>query len=124
MLALVKTPRIELSLAGNNKGINEIIKYLQKEYQVEVLVDSENIIDEAINVFDSELFADIKPGEMVASYRLKHGLTQKELAEKSGITQTNISAYESGKRNLTRKAAEKLATALGENADKFFMIKK
>ncbi|MBQ9788997.1 MAG: helix-turn-helix transcriptional regulator [Lentisphaeria bacterium] len=61
---------------------------------------------------------------MVASYRLKHGLTQKELAEKSGITQTNISAYESGKRNLTRKAAEKLANALGENADKFFMAKK
>ncbi len=56
---------------------------------------------------------------MLAGYRHKHGVSQEELAEKSGITQSVISAYESGKRKITMRAAIKLGRALGEAPEKF-----
>ena len=49
---------------------------------------------------------------VLAGYRLKAGLTQKRLAELSGIRQTVISEYETGKRVLTMAAAKKFAPRL------------
>ena len=49
---------------------------------------------------------------VLAGYRRKAGLTQKRLAELSGIRQTVISEYETGKRVLTMEAAKKLAPHL------------
>lgn len=44
--------------------------------------------------------------------RIKCGLTQKELAKKCGIKQSNISRLESGKANPTIKFLQKIAKAL------------
>ena len=40
-------------------------------------------------------------------------ITQRELAEKSGITEASISRYFSGERSPNIKNAEKMASALG-----------
>lgn len=40
-------------------------------------------------------------------------ITQRELAEKSGITESSISRYFNGERNPNIKNAEKMASALG-----------
>lgn len=54
----------------------------------------------------------ITPGEMLKTLRELQGLTQKELAEKTGVGQPNISAMESNSRNIGRERALILAKAL------------
>jgi len=44
--------------------------------------------------------------------RIKAGLQQEQLAEKSGVLQCTISRYENGKQDITIATAKKLANAL------------
>ena len=118
MLAVVKTPRIELSLAGNESAVADLLKYLRARYSVAVLSESE---DESVNAFTTPFWQETTSGDLLQGFRLKHGLSQAELAEKSGIGQTVISAYENGKRKLSRRAAIKIGAALGEAPEKFFV---
>jgi DNA-binding XRE family transcriptional regulator len=55
----------------------------------------------------------ISSANSLKAYRLREGLTQKELADKSGIAQANISAMEKGRRPIGLEAAKTLADALG-----------
>ena len=75
---------------------------------------------EYVDVFKTDYWKNVKPGDLLAGTRLKHELTQEQLAEKSGIHQVVISAYETGRRKLSRRAAIKLAKAMGEEPDSFF----
>ena len=54
-----------------------------------------------------------QPSAALRAYRKRLGLTQRELAKKSGIPQPHIAAMESGKRPIGLIAAKKLALALG-----------
>jgi transcriptional regulator with XRE-family HTH domain len=54
----------------------------------------------------------ISPGEMLKAIRELQELSQKELSELTGIPQSNISAIESGHRQLGRERALLLANAL------------
>lgn len=54
--------------------------------------------------------------------RIEYGLTQKELAKKCGIKQSNISRLESGKANPTIKFLQKIAKAM--DADLFIEFRK
>ncbi len=124
MLAVVKEPRIEISFAGSLENISEVLGYLRSRYEVDVLnyepsFDDDG--DEKINVFESDFWKETAyPGSIAAGARLKHQLTQAQLAEMTGIAQPTIAAYESGKRPLSRKAAIKIGEALGEDPEKFF----
>lgn len=55
-------------------------------------------------------------GTRIAEARQRSGLSQAELGEKSGIAQTQISRYESGRAVPRRDALMKLAEALGVHA--------
>ncbi len=46
------------------------------------------------------------PGIVLAGSRIKEGLTQKQLAEITGIPQSHISAMENGKRSIGKKRAK------------------
>lgn len=48
------------------------------------------------------------------------GLTLAEISRRAGISYNTLWYYKSGKRNLTIKAAKKLATALGIDWKEFF----
>lgn len=50
---------------------------------------------------------------MVRAWREYLGLTQKEVAEKMGITRAALSHMESGEKKLRKTTLEKLAAALG-----------
>ena len=76
--------------------------------------------EEYVDVFKTDYWKNVKPGDLLAGTRLKHELTQEQLAEKSGIHQVVISAYETGRRKLSRRAAVRLAAAMGEEPDSFF----
>lgn len=118
MLAVVKTPHTEISINGD--GAASILEYLKKQFTVEVLLFDES--DETlVNVRDTDYWrTQVTPGSLLMGFRLKHDLTQSDLAERSGISQVMVSDYETGKRKLTLKAATKFSKALGEDPDKFF----
>ena len=53
-----------------------------------------------------------KVGNLLAGYRLKEGLTQKQLGEKAGIKQNMVSDYENGKRTITKAMAKRFEEIL------------
>lgn len=56
-------------------------------------------------------------------YREKLGLSQEELAEKSGVSRTTISDLENNKKEVTTNITlEKLAEALGKKVSTIFFI--
>ena len=126
MLALVKTPRIELTLnSPNEEDVLEFLNNMRKFYAITVMTPREEVAiqedDEASVPFrETEFWKETTPGDLLAGIRLMHRLTQKQLAEMSGIHKVAISDYETGRRKLTKKAAFRLATAMGENPDHFF----
>ena len=120
MLAVVKEPRIEISISGASGHVKDFLDFIRAHYQVSVLSDNLSSDEESVNAFETDFWKQTTPGDLLQGFRLKHGFSQKALAEKSGIPQTVISACENGKRKLTRRTAVKLANALNEKPEKFF----
>ncbi|WP_100627015.1 helix-turn-helix domain-containing protein [Algoriphagus formosus] len=56
-----------------------------------------------------------KFGQRLRVLRKDKGLSQEELAEKSGLNRPYISAIEQGKRNVSLEVMEKLAEAMSLN---------
>jgi len=122
MLAVVKEPHIELFLGGKPEEVNEFLSFVRKRYSVEVLnpMDDSDDDDVAVDITTTDWWKEnATPGHFLAGHRLHHELTQKQLSEKCGISSTSISAYENGKRKITRRVAIRIANALGEDPDKF-----
>lgn len=66
----------------------------------------------AREAFENELKADVLACKFKELRKKKH-LTQKQLAEKTGMGKEQISKIENGKFNLTLSSMNKIATALG-----------
>ena len=63
-------------------------------------------------------------GQRIKQLRVMKGLTQEELAEKSGVSRGTISALENGiDRTTTSKTLVKLAQALDTTVDRIFFTK-
>jgi transcriptional regulator with XRE-family HTH domain len=54
-------------------------------------------------------------GSAVKTARLEKGLSQEQLAAKSGLDRTYISGVERGARNPSLKSAQRIANALGKS---------
>jgi len=109
MLAVVKKPSIELSLSG--EGSTQIINWIRKKYDVTILSGEED----TINIENTDFYRDMnnnRVGNLLEALRLKAGLTQKQLAEKTGIRQSLISDFEHGRRKISEDIAGRLAEAL------------
>lgn len=52
-------------------------------------------------------------GGIIREARVQKGLTLKELAERTGVTESTFSRYESGKQNPPFEQMQKIAEALG-----------
>lgn len=61
-----------------------------------------------------------KFGNRLKNLRKEKGLSQEELALKSGLNRPYISGIEQGKRNVSLEVMEKLAEALGVEIGEFF----
>ena len=55
----------------------------------------------------------LEPGHQVARLRMKRGITQAQLAESVGTTQSAIARLESGKRDPSLSYLRKVLAALG-----------
>jgi len=71
-----------------------------------------NEID-ALEFLDELISIDITPGLVIRARRESLGLTQKEVAEMTGLKTTFLSAVENNKRNIGVQTAQKLAAAIG-----------
>ena len=116
MLALVKKPRIEISLQGEN--VDELIEWISKKFEVSILTSTKS---ESIAIEDTDFYKEMQSnriGNLLAGARLKAGLSQAQLAEKLGIRQNMISDYERGKRRLSPAMAKRIAEILQINVDR------
>ena len=124
MLAVVKEPHIEISLGGMKSEIMALLQFISSRYAVEVLSQYEDDADdddEYVNIRDTEWWQiNNTPGHVLEGYRLKHDMTQEQLAKKSGICSTVLSAYENNRRKISRRTAIRLARALGEDENTFY----
>jgi DNA-binding XRE family transcriptional regulator len=102
MLAVVKKPHTEIELHG--RGADKILDFLRQRFSVEVVEDS-------VPVRETDWWKKNKH-RILAGFRHKVGLTQKELASLSGIRQSLLSEYENDKRPMTLKTAVRLAKFL------------
>ena len=110
MLALVKKPRIEISLHGEQ--INELIEWIAKKFEINILTSDDS---ESIAVEETDFWKEMQSnriGNLLAGARLKANLSQVQLAQKLGIRQNMISDYERGKRKLSSTMAERIAKVL------------
>lgn len=62
-------------------------------------------------------------GANLKAARLKAGLTQAELAERSGLLQQYVSLVESGRQNVTLTTAQALANVVGQKVSNMLLIK-
>ena len=59
-------------------------------------------------------------GENIRKYRTETGITQEELALRSGLSQGYVNQLEYGKRKYTQKSLELIANALSRPVKEFF----
>lgn len=79
--------------------------FLKEQSEDDELVKWEALAKERIEKYK-------KAGLVLRGMRYREGLSQIQLAEKSGVTQNEISNIENGKRTVGRKIAEKLTKVL------------
>ena len=68
--------------------------------------------DETRSISDYDIFGEIR--EQIIGARIEAGMTQRDLAEKSDLTQSNISNIEKGSNRPTIATLKKIADALGK----------
>ena len=116
MLALVKKPRIEISLQGEK--VDELIEWISKKFEVSILT-SEN--SESVAIEETDFWKEMQSnrvGNLLSAARLKANMSQSQLAEKLGIRQNMISDYERGKRRLSSAMAKRIAKILKIKVDR------
>jgi transcriptional regulator with XRE-family HTH domain len=63
--------------------------------------------------FDT-VYGVIAPGELIKHRRIRHGLSQRELAYRAGTSQSAISRVESGEEDVTWKRLRSILVAMGD----------
>ena len=116
MLALVKKPRIEISLQGEH--VNELIDWISKKFEVNILSSEDS---ESMAIEETDFWKEMQSnriGNLLSAARLKANLSQSQLADKLGIRQNMISDYERGKRRLSPAMAKRIAEFLHLKVDR------
>lgn len=95
-------------------GSNLILPIIRKAYpDIKIYYDNDSIPVEESSVYEEGKAYLAEPGMKLFAYRSKLGLTQKSLAEQSGVKREAISLIENGKRPIGLNVAKKLAAPLG-----------
>jgi DNA-binding XRE family transcriptional regulator len=117
---------------------NDLFQLAKDLIRADTLEDWESIYaamneildQDRVQVQEIDLPAEPQPGpglqswidfvsEKIRKFRRQAGLTQEELAEKSGLPQSHISRLEGGKHSPSRATLEKIAAALGVELKEF-----
>ena len=106
------TYKVVIEMPGKEKGLSFVpAKHLQKlEAFLEKYSESDSLSWEELAKDDIAKYG--KAGIVLRGVRYREGLSQKELAKRTGISQENISKMENGQRPIGEKVAKKLAKVL------------
>lgn len=118
MLAVAKAPHIELSFKGPKEVLFDIVERLKGAYPVQA-VESEDW-------FETDLYKKIKArvhgGTCLRTDLFNAGVSQKVLAEATGIPQPHISQMISGKRPINPESAAKLGKYFNRPAKRYRVL--
>lgn len=122
MLVVAKTPLIRVEVFG--EGMADLAAILKKALPgVSITPEADGESEEFIDIFETEWFNSLRdtarPADSVRIKRENAGMTQADLALKTGISVTNISAIENGKRPIGVITAKKLSSALDVDYRRF-----
>jgi HTH-type transcriptional regulator/antitoxin HigA len=109
-----KTTRPGVILRFRPRTPSRIIKHIEQEYR-EYLVDAD---DDELVVFEEtdlarKIDARMTPGKYLKNLREANGLTQQDIANKTGHRPAYVSDMENDRRAISRKTARKLAEVFG-----------
>jgi hypothetical protein len=108
----------ELTKTRRTRAGNEQLRFLGPRGKRDEAVDALKVlgfvdISDAVSWREAFPYTDEQlPGVVLAGARGKEGLTQRELAELTGIPQWHISEMENGKRPVGKELAKRLGKAL------------
>lgn len=118
MSAAEKTPLIKIEVSKGRKRKLYLVSQADATAIEAVLarMDERTSDDDFIDA--GELFPHLKdpvkgPAASFLGIRLRHGFTQKQMAEKIGVTQSDVSKMEKGERPIGKKLAIRIGHALG-----------
>jgi ribosome-binding protein aMBF1 (putative translation factor) len=106
-----KARRIDVSIQG--MGLEEIKKALARTLPEAVIIDDDEAVEWERTALAKEIRMKKTPGKLLMAYRERAGLSVVELANKTGIKYTNISAMEHDTRIIGLSMAKRLGAALG-----------
>lgn len=105
------------SVASNLENIHRLERLTVEE--LEYL----DVLKHLIEVYEdraiSKVFPTVDPLQALQRLMREHGLTQSDIIEISGEYKTNVSAFLSGTRNISRSVAQKLAERFNVSPDLF-----
>jgi len=112
MSGAVKMRRIEIAIRSGTKRKLFLVSE-EKAQAIETLLKDSPEEKESELIDIGEVFPDLNNPEKLPSItfrgiRAKTGLTQKEVAERLGITQAEVSKIEGGKRAIGKALAKKI----------------
>ena len=123
MSEAVKMPLIKIQI---NEGKKRKLYLVGKEaaHAVETILDQLNESGDSGSISALELFPDLKDpmktaGIALRGVRLRLELNQKQMAEKIGIAQGDVSKIEKGERPVGKKLAMRIGKALGVDYKRF-----
>ena len=109
--------QIDISIKGT--GVQLVKDLVLQHYPQARIRNVEETDDELKKREDIKLYKDLKskitPGDRLAGYRCRAGLSITELAKLTGISHTNISAMEANRRVIGLRVAQKLVKFLNCN---------
>jgi DNA-binding XRE family transcriptional regulator len=105
---------LEARFIGSREKIGKLREYARK-IGVQDATDTVSIEEAFPGYADNPL------GLALRGARYREGLTQRQLAESTGIPQRHISEMESGKRQIGRERAKKIAEALNVSDYRVFL---
>ena len=117
MLAVAKTPLIEFSFKGTKDALLDIVERLKGAYPIQ-LVNSRSV-DWKSSSLNAKIQARMHGGSFVRIDLFNAGMTQKALADSTGILQPHISQMIAGKRPVSLENAKKFAKVFGRNAKRY-----
>jgi DNA-binding XRE family transcriptional regulator len=122
MSAPAKTPLIKIKVSDGNKTKLYLVPK-KAAHAVEALLDQLDESDTE-SIPAGEIFPQLNdptktPGIALRGVRLRLELTQKEMAEKIGVNQGDLSKMEKGARPIGKKLAMRIGKALGIDYRRF-----
>lgn len=94
---------------------DHLVLYLKSAFPdvKEVKDDDDELVEWNSTDLAKEIRDETTPAESLKLLRTTFGYTQRQLADKAGITKQQVSAMERGREPIGRKMAHRLADALG-----------